>query len=203
MVEDTPQMSFLDKAKDVAGDLADKAGDLAEKVGEKIPDSVKAKAGDLAGKAGELAGKVVEKVPDSVKDKAGDARRQGGDLVGKATGKLGSGGDDRAAPSATAGGEPADAVRRERALSRYAPVSGRVRRSRRRPHPPGADGGAVGVERAARPSARRPGVALRRAISACIGMPSTSVIAPRAAHVRVGGDVGHVHHRTGRGVGRR
>ena len=47
-----------------------------------------------------------------------------------------------------------------------------------------------------RPAQRRtPGVADRRAINACIGVPSTGVIVPRASEVRIGGDVGHVHHR--------
>ena len=55
-------MSFMDKAKDVAGDLADKAGDLVDKVEEKIPDSVKEKAGDLADKAGELVDKAKDKL---------------------------------------------------------------------------------------------------------------------------------------------
>ena len=131
-MEDTPQMSFLDKAKDVAGDLADKAGELAEKAGDKIPDSVKSKAGDLAGKAGDLAGKVVEKVPDSVKDKAGDLAGKAGDLVGKATGKLGLSGDDEPAVG-EAGGEPATPSPAG-ALSR-APVSDRVRQPPWHLHP--------------------------------------------------------------------
>ena len=55
-------MSFMDKAKDVAGDIADKAGDLVDKIEEKIPDSVKEKASDLADKAGELVDKAKEKL---------------------------------------------------------------------------------------------------------------------------------------------
>jgi hypothetical protein len=78
-------VSFKDKAKDIAGDIADKAGDIVDKVEEKIPDSVKEKAGDLADKAG--------------------------DLVDKAKGKLGIGGDEHEpeqdVPAGEASGEPA------------------------------------------------------------------------------------------------
>lgn len=76
-------MSFKDKAKDIAGDIADKAGDLVDKVEEKIPDSVKEKASDLADKAG--------------------------DLVDKAKDKLGIGDDEAEetdVPTGEAGGEP-------------------------------------------------------------------------------------------------
>jgi hypothetical protein len=54
--------SFMDKAKDIAEDVAHKAGDLVEKVEEKIPDSVKETASNLGDKAGELVEKVKEKL---------------------------------------------------------------------------------------------------------------------------------------------
>jgi hypothetical protein len=54
--------NFMDKAKDVAGDLAHKGKDLADKAGEHIPDSVKDKASDFGEKAGELIEKAKEKL---------------------------------------------------------------------------------------------------------------------------------------------
>jgi hypothetical protein len=54
--------SFMDKAKDIAEDVAHKAGDLVDKAGEHIPDSVKETAGNFGDKAGELVEKVKEKL---------------------------------------------------------------------------------------------------------------------------------------------
>jgi hypothetical protein len=72
----------MDKAKDIAGDLAAKAGDLVDKADEKLPGSVKEKAGDLVDK-------VDEKIPGSVKDKAGELAGKAGELIAKAKDKLG------------------------------------------------------------------------------------------------------------------
>ena len=53
-----------------------------------------------------------------------------------------------------------------------------------------------------RPAQRmRPGVFERWAMRPCIGTPSTSTIASRRQVVRVGGDVGHRHHRRDGGLG--
>ena len=200
-------MSFMDKAKDVAGDLADKAGDLADEGRRQDPRLRQGRRPATSpSKAGDLVEKVVDKIPDSVKDMAGDLADKAGDLVDKAKEKLGIGDDDDA-PSTSA---TRHALRR---AGRRTPRGGYTRRRRdaddlsrrrasarpRRPDP--ATGSSAPSASSGRPGQRTaPGVALRRAMSPCIGVPPTSVIAPRAHDVRVGGDVGHVHHRADRGV---
>ena len=74
--------SFMDKAKDIAEDVAHKAGDLAHKVEEKIPDSVKEKASDIGEKAGELVEKVKEKLHIGSGDEA--PASEAGDTPGEA-----------------------------------------------------------------------------------------------------------------------
>src|SRR5215468_6878103 len=94
--------NFMDKAKDVAGDLAHKGKDLADKAGEHIPDSVKEKAGDLGEKAGELIEKAKEKLGfgHGESKAAGDTAATDAPLVPDAAG-------DATAPDATVGGPTA------------------------------------------------------------------------------------------------
>ena len=183
--------------------LKDRAGDLADKAGDKIPDSVKEKAHDIAERAGDLGDKVVDKIPDSVKDMAHDLAEKAGELVDKAMEKLGIGDDDSdetdtPAEAATAATEPAaDAAAR----TRRRPEG--CRRPSARPVAPagGPDVGAVRVERASRPAHR----ARRGAEAGDERLHRRAVdVGDRAASddVRVGGDVGHVHHRAGGGVRR-
>ncbi len=72
-------MSFTEKAKDVAHDVADKTKDVAH---------------DVAEKTGDIVDKVGEKIPDSVKETAGDLKEKAEELIDKMKDRLGLGGDD-------------------------------------------------------------------------------------------------------------
>ena len=150
---------FLDKAKDTIGGLADK-------VEGAIPDSVKETASKAKDKTGELAGKAGDAIPDSVKETASKAKDKTGELAGKAGGAIKdvvekvTGDKDEAAPA--------------RAPPAPAPSSARQPQPSRRIASPSAS--------RARPFQRNvPGVFDSRAMTACIGVPSTSTIALRSA----------------------
>ena len=158
--------SFVDKAKDVADDVAEKTGDIVDKVGEKIPDSVKDTAGDLKEKAGDLVDKVKDRLGFGDDDDAEDATEDAATSPTRRRRRR------RAPPTTT----PTDAIdvagRRRRAAAR-AVGRGRSRRSApsrwRGSSAPSASSGRPGQRSA-------PGVALSRAIRPCIGVPSTSTI---------------------------
>jgi uncharacterized protein YggE len=128
-------MSFIDRAKDVAGDVKDKTGDFVGKIGEKIPDSVKDTAGDFKDKAGELVDKVKERL--GFADESSDAEAvvsDAADTVSDATDDAAGAAKERAADVADAAKSRSVRPGPRRGQGCPTPMSAR----RRRRHPTAA-----------------------------------------------------------------